>query len=202
MTCCPKVMFGTNRPSMTSQCTHRRPAASKAESSAARLPTSAERREGERIIGAYLVGLRRCRPSNACRAISSLSTWRSMSSALVRAFPSPDSAHSRSRTRLAPSMVIPCSCSKVRMRRSTTRSASEYNLCPFGVQQGAATARIPFPETQYVTFQLQQPSRFPDAIRPSSHRVPMRNASCSIDYRQKDMPRHRCVAIRCGRPDS
>ena len=61
---------------------------------------------------------------------------RRMSSALAWAFPSPDSAHSRLRTRLAPSMVIPCSCSKVRMRRSTTRSASEYNLWPFGVRKG------------------------------------------------------------------
>lgn len=73
---------------------------------------------------------------------------------------------------------------------------------PFRRTQGAQLLEFRFPETQYVTFQLQQPSRFPDAIRPSSHRVPMRNASCSIDYRQKDMPRHRCVAIRCGRPDS
>lgn len=50
---------------------------------------------------------------------------------------------------------------------------------PFGRTHGAQLREFRLPETQYVAFQLQKPRGFPNAIRPSSHAVPLRNASFS-----------------------
>lgn len=46
-------------------------------------------------------------------------------------------------TRRAPSMVMPFSCSRERMRRSTRISSSRYRRCPFGVRSGASWGNSP-----------------------------------------------------------